>query len=104
MLPAVHVAATVVLVIERPHHARHRSAAQLVAAVGRPGIVDDRIGVRDDSAHECDPSTVGRPLRVAHAVVQRAQLLGRTCASDVEDEELIRGADPADEGDVSAVG
>src|SRR3989442_1566522 len=104
VISAIGVALPVVLVVKLAHDPRHWGAAQLLAAFGGSRIVHHPIRVREDGADECDSASVRRPRRRRSAFGHGAQLLSSSAGGDVEDEELVRGPDPADEGELAPVG
>ena len=102
-MAAVHVSLAVVLVVEVASDAGHGGAANLIARLWRPRVVDHALRLRDDRPQECDVAAIARPTRIARAFWQRADLL-RLPQRKVEGEDLVGGAALADKGDPPAVG
>ena len=102
-MAAVRISLSVVLVAEVPSDAGYGGAANLIARLGRPRVVDHALGLRHDRAQECDVAAIARPARISRAFWQRADLL-RLAQRKVEGEDLVGGAALADKGDPPAVG
>ena len=104
MVAPVDVTLAVVLVVKPFGDAGHRRPAQHIAGVGGPRIVHDGIRVRQHRPGKRDPASIGGPRRMPCSLGHPAQLLRGAAGRQIEDKDLVRGANPADEGEPLAIG
>ena len=104
VIATVDEALPVVLVVEAARDPGDRRATHLLAALGRPGVVDHAFGIGEHHPDERDPRPVRRPGRPRHALRNVAELADLPSAREVLDEQLVRRPDLADEGEAAPVG
>ena len=103
VIPAIGEALAVMFVIKTARDSGDRHPPYLLLAFGRPRVVHDSVRIRQDSADERNPASIRGPRRGRGAFGNRGQLPRLAPAGDVDDEELVRRAHPADEGEPASV-